>query len=360
MRKMQLLGPGWGPQCRAWTQRAAGHTALRWRRVVRGHGLAIALRVGLGFGLTLVPLAAAMANLPVAPSEAKAAPMAYAMVVASPEAPLPQMQSMGVHRPGKFIFMELSTPDVALSKRFYGGLFSWTFRDATLAGELYAEASLNGQVVAGLVQRAPPVGQRRRPAWLAFCSVADVDAVVQAAQQQGAQLLSASHRLLQGGRAAVLRDPQGAVFAVLSASGDDPADVLPEPGEWIWNALISSQLEQGAAFYQQLIGYEVFDLPPTPGAEHLVLASQSYARASANSLPPGGPSVHSHWLGYVRVQDIDASLKSAQALGGHVLLPARSDRHGGRLAVVEDPAGAAFGLMEWPISAASPADSEAP
>ena len=37
----------------------------------------------------------------------------------------------------------------------------------------------------------------------------------------------------------------------------------------------------------------------------------------------------------------------AVALGGRVLVPARLDRHGGNLAVLADPTGAPFGVMEW-------------
>jgi predicted enzyme related to lactoylglutathione lyase len=35
------------------------------------------------------------------------------------------------------------------------------------------------------------------------------------------------------------------------------------------------------------------------------------------------------------------------AMGGRVLVEPRVDRHGGMIAVVADPAGAPFGLMEW-------------
>ena len=35
------------------------------------------------------------------------------------------------------------------------------------------------------------------------------------------------------------------------------------------------------------------------------------------------------------------------ALGGRVLVEPRVDRHGGQVAVVADPLGAPFGLLEW-------------
>ncbi len=36
------------------------------------------------------------------------------------------------------------------------------------------------------------------------------------------------------------------------------------------------------------------------------------------------------------------------ALGGRILVEPRLDRHGGKVAIVADPLGAVFGLLEWP------------
>jgi predicted enzyme related to lactoylglutathione lyase len=251
------------------------------------------------------------------------------------------------HHVGKVIFVELVTPDLAGAKRFYGGLFGWTFRDVAIGETEYAEASLNGRPVAGIARRDLPAAERRQPAWLNFMATSDVDAVSKTALQGGAKLLSAPHTVPGRGREAVFADPQGAVFAALSSSSGDPPDLLAAPGEWIWSSLITTDPETDAAFYQTLFDYEVFDLPAGPGAQHLMLASESFARASASTLPEDRPMARAHWLSYVRVVDMDASVAKLAALGGRVLVEPRVDRHGGRVAVVADPSGAAFGLLEW-------------
>jgi uncharacterized protein len=249
------------------------------------------------------------------------------------------------HHAGKVIFVELVTPDLAAAKQFYGGLFGWTFRDMEAGTRRYAEASLEGRPVAGLLQRPLPAQERRQPAWLTYLSTPDVDATTKTAQQQGAKVLFEPRSLADRGREAVLADPQGAVFAILSSSSGDSPDVLASPGKWIWSSLITSDPKAGAVFYQALFAYEVFDLPADPGAQHLMLATENYARASANSLPSG--SVHPHWLNYVRVEDAVSMAAKVVSLGGRVLVEPRLDRHGGRVAIVADPAGAAFGLLEW-------------
>jgi hypothetical protein len=252
------------------------------------------------------------------------------------------------HHFGKMVFVELVTPDLAATKQFYAGLFGWTFRDVQAGATDYAEASLDGRPVAGLLQKPVPAGEHRQPAWLSFFAVADVDAAAKIALQQGAKVLFEPHSFPDRGREAVFADPQGAVFAVLASSSGDPPDFLAEPGEWIWSSLITSDPDTDAAFYQALFDYDVFPLPASAGAEHLLLASQNYARASVNTLPANRPNVHPYWLNYVRVDDAVKMSAKVVALGGRVLVEPWVDRHGGKVAVVADPEGAPFGLLEWP------------
>jgi predicted enzyme related to lactoylglutathione lyase len=252
------------------------------------------------------------------------------------------------HHVGKVIFVELVTPDLAAAKKFYAGLFGWTFRDIQAGEIVYAEAFLDGRPVAGLIHKTIAAGEQRQPAWLSFFAVGDVDATRKVALQNGAKVLFEPHNIPDRGREAVFADPQGAVFAVLASSSGDPPDVLAAPGEWIWSSLITGDPDANAAFYQKLFDYEVFELPAKEGHQHLLLASDNHARASVNTLPAKRPDVHPRWLNYVRVEDAVKVAAKVVALGGRVLVEPRIDRHGGKIAVVADPSGAPFGLFEWP------------
>ena len=252
------------------------------------------------------------------------------------------------HHVGKVIFAELVTPDLAAAKQFYAALFGWTFQDIQAGATEYAEASLDGRPVAGLIHRDVPAGDPKQPAWLSFLAVSDVAAAEKAAVKQGAKVLFPPRAIPERGVEAVFADPQGAVFAVLASASGDPPDVLAAPGEWIWSSLMTSDPDTDAAFYQTLFDYEVFDLPADGGAQHLLLASGDYARATVNALPATLPNAHPHWLNYVRVDDVAKTAAKAVALGGRVLVEPRMDRQGGQVAVVADPQGAPFGLLEWP------------
>lgn len=180
-------------------------------------------------------------------------------------------------------------------------------------------------------------------------AVRDADAAKDAALAHGAKLLFGPRDIPHRGREAILADPQGAVFAILASSSGDPPDVMAAPGEWIWSSLITSDPDNGAAFYQTVFNYEVFDVPPSvPGAQHVMFASDDYLRASANTPPPNKPGMPPHWVNYVRVNNAGVMAQKVVELGGRVLVGPRIDRHGGSIAVVADPQGAVFGLLEWP------------
>ena len=251
------------------------------------------------------------------------------------------------HHEGKVIWADLVTPDVAGAKRFYGELFGWTFNDIHTASGDYSVALLDGRPAGGLFQRAMPAGERRQPAWLTFISVRDVAAAERHILAQGGKVLSPPRSYPDRGRQAVFADPQGAVFAVMQSFSGDPQDVLAAPGEWIWSSVITRDPDTDAAFYQNVFGYEVFEIPSNDGSTHILLSTEDYARASLNTLPADVAKRHPHWLNFVRVNSATDTATRVEALGGRVLVKPFPDRHGGLIAVVADPAGAPFGLLEW-------------
>jgi uncharacterized protein len=250
------------------------------------------------------------------------------------------------HHAGKVIWAELVTPNLDTAERFYGSLFGWTFKSQPTNGH-YALALLNGEPVAGLVHHPLREGEKRQPYWLTFIAVGDVDAAGRMAVDGGGKIVVAPHTYATRGRQAVLTDPQGAPFAVIASLSGDAPDYLAENGAWIWSSLLTRDAEAGIAFYQNVFGYEVFDLHSDDGLQHAVLATDNMARASVNALPVDAVHRQSHWLNFVRVADASDTATRAVAAGGRILVAPRVDRHGGKFAVIADPAGAPFGVMEW-------------
>jgi len=251
------------------------------------------------------------------------------------------------HHSGKLVWAELVTPNLASAKDFYAGLFGWTFRDYHSADVDYAVAYRDSRPIAGLLQHRARSTDAGQTSWLTFLAVSDTDAAVRSALEHGGRQVHAPRTFPNRGRQAVLADPQGALFALLASSSGDPPDFLPSAGDWVWCSLLTTDPDADAAFYQTLLGYEVYELPAQDGIEHLLLASDENARASVNTLPANFTSRHPHWLNFVRVADAGAATVTAVQLGGRILVEPHADRHGGLVAVIADPFGAAVGLMEW-------------
>jgi len=247
------------------------------------------------------------------------------------------------------VWAELVTPDLAGAERFYGELFGWTFKAGNSNGHRYALALLDDQPVGDLAERPLRPGEHRQSAWLTFVATADVDATRDATLRDGGKVLVPPHDWSDRGREAVLADPQGAVFGVITTAGGDTPDFLAEPGEWIWSSVLVKNPDKDAEFYRGVFGYDVFDLSSNDGLRHVILSTEDFARVGLNQLPTDSVRRHPHWLDFLRVESATESANKALALGGRVLVQPHVDRHGGNLAVLADPWGAPFGVMEWSL-----------
>src|SRR5262245_32908962 len=73
--------------------------------------------------------------------------------------------------PGKFVWADLVTDDVAAARKFYGQLFGWTFRDL---GN-YTIAANAERPLGGIFHRPRPAGRpEATPRWFGYISVANI------------------------------------------------------------------------------------------------------------------------------------------------------------------------------------------
>lgn len=127
-----------------------------------------------------------------------------------------------VNVPGAFCWNELQTKDPAAAERFYTGLFGWTAdSDAGAMGQTYW-VFRNGERLAGGMMEIQPEWGEVPPNWGVYFAVADCDASVARVQELGGQVIVPAMDVQEVGRFAFVRDPQGAVFAVIKV--DAPED----------------------------------------------------------------------------------------------------------------------------------------
>lgn len=253
-------------------------------------------------------------------------------------------QAAASRLPGKFIWADLVTDNVAATRSFYGAMFGWKFRKVD--GRLVA--SNGGHPVAGMSQRQRPANQpNATPRWFGYLSVTDVERARQVVTKSGGRLIVAAHEVPGRGRQAVFADPEGALFGVIRSNANDPADAPAAPGDWIWLQLLSRDAHRAATFYHKVGGYQINRNTAENRSSDYILSSAGIARATIRTIPSGKPAVKPTWLPFVRVLHLDKAAAQAKRLGGAVLVSSRPDLMNGKVAVIADPTGAAVGLLEW-------------
>jgi predicted enzyme related to lactoylglutathione lyase len=113
-----------------------------------------------------------------------------------------------------------------------------------------------------------------------------------------------------------------------------------------WVEALQPDPRAALAFYGALFGWDAGDPGPMPdGGEYFVARLNGDDVAGIATLPSGGIAEPA-WATYVRVDDVDACANKARAAGGRVIVSPLDAPPAGRLAIVEAPAGATFGLWE--------------
>lgn len=130
-----------------------------------------------------------------------------------------------VNEPGAFVWAELATRDLEASQAFYSAIVGWEFQamdDGAPGG--YTLISCNGRTVGGLM---PMVGEDwgDLPShWMAYFGVMDTDQAAAAAADLGGSVPVPPFDT-PAGRIAVLNDPGGNAFSVITMAG---ADEIPD------------------------------------------------------------------------------------------------------------------------------------
>lgn len=245
---------------------------------------------------------------------------------------------------GKFVWHDLVTDDVGDAKRFYSGLFGWTFENARgPAGGSYTLVLADGIYIGGMVPLEDPAGADYSR-WLGYLSVPDVDAAVSATEAAGGAGVVAPLDIGTIGRAAAVQDPQGAVVGLLRSAIGDPDDAMgPAAGRVLWNELVAADADAAASFYGELAGYRANPVQRN-GGRYTFLEQAGKPRAGVLQRPDD--NIQPLWLTYFAIGDVQAASHRAAQLGGKVLLAPDATLRNGTMAVIEDPTGAVFALQQ--------------
>ena len=120
-------------------------------------------------------------------------------------------------------------------------------------------------------------------------------------------------------------------------------------GKFHWNELMTRDVEKAKKFYGETLGWTFEAMPMPDGGTYWVA---KMGDTPVGGMCPQGPEhggAPDSWGAYIAVDDVDARLEEGKAGGGKVLLEPFDVPGVGRIAIIQDPNGAAIGWMT-PVS----------
>ncbi|GAB4510055.1 MAG: VOC family protein [Haliangiales bacterium] len=246
------------------------------------------------------------------------------------------------------LMLRTSAPEAA--RRFYRAVLNVDSIDAL------------GEVTA----LPPPLRARGVPSHsLGHIGVRDLDAAATAATATGATLLGPRQRHRDGYRWQIIRDPQGAIYALREPAPTSPGQAAA------WQALQTTDTEAAWRHYQGCYGWRAIgshdigsDIWPNNASniasgmgsstEPDIGAIQTFAWRAGDAADGAMlnsarlPGVHTHWLFFFQVDDLDRAIDTVRAHSGWAQDAPLRLPDGRRSIACEDPQRAAFGLIEPP------------
>jgi predicted enzyme related to lactoylglutathione lyase len=235
-------------------------------------------------------------------------------------------------------WIDYAAHDIEATKQFYAGLLGWTWEGGDPGSGGYLNAEKDGRRVAGL----GPVMGEDQPSWTTYFATEDAAATAGRIRDAGGTVVVEPMDVGPSGVFAIALDPQGHPFGLWQAREHTGVQRFNEPGSLVWNEAAVADPEAARTFYTAVFGFawDVMEgMPP-------------YATFRTDDRPLGGlgrvePGLPAGWTVCFAVASTDDAVAGVEAQGGRVLHPAE-DTEFGRFAVVADPWGAQFSVMQVP------------
>lgn len=258
---------------------------------------------------------------------------------------------------GEFCWTEVASTDREACKRFYENVFGWQFQESKSAGDelVYLECNLpGGEPQGALYQMSPEMfGEHMPPPhFMNYVAADDCDATANKAVELGAQINFGPYDIPGVGRMAVIEDPTGAHFSIIKLEQDWGAggdNKNPPHGTICWYEHTSKDRNAAMDFYQKLFGWTYDVSPNSPMEYHHINAGGKPVGGVIEineQWGPGWEHIPAHWMTYIAVDNCDETTEKIKANGGNVCVPAFDIPNTGRIAVVNDPAGANFSIIQ--------------
>jgi len=249
------------------------------------------------------------------------------------------------YAPGTPLWIDLGTPDLPGTTRFYTELFGWQAEDMGEQMGHYTMFRQDGKSVAAAM---PLMSPQQPTAWSTYISTTNAEDTARRVTEAGGQVISPPMQVGEEGTMAFFMDPTGAAFGVWQPNRMTGAELVNKPVSLSWNELSTRDLNAARAFYTKVFPWTTKSSPMPDGGEYVEWQIDGKSVGGGMAMNAQIPAqVPPHWLVYFAVANTDNTVKRAQELGAQVMMPA-TDIPQGRFAVLTDPQGATFAVIQLP------------
>jgi uncharacterized protein len=264
------------------------------------------------------------------------------------------MSSSGVL--GQFLWHELVTTDPEAGAGFYSRVFGWNAQpfngDPNYTMLTNAQSPVGGARVVDKDPLAGKVGAN----WLTYVGVPEITAALAAVEAHGGRIVHPVTAIpSDGGRYAVIADPQGSTIGVYEPGAGMADGANPTAGTVAWHELRADDVVAALQFYQTIFGWEVLRTVPMGGdvGTYYLFGIGNTQMGGAYKRPKDLPPTWPRWLVYLAVPSVTAAVEAGLAAGGKLLNGPHEVPGGNCMAQIADPHGVVF-AVHGPMVAAKP------
>ncbi len=240
-------------------------------------------------------------------------------------------------------WVDYGAADLEAAKAFFTAVLGWEYVGGQPEFGGYLTVTVGGRMVGGMGPQQDPDDP---PRWTTYFATDDAAATADRIREAGGTVVVEPMEVGPMGTMVIARDPQGNPFGLWQSGLNTGVQLHGEPGALAWNEALTDDTPGARSFYTAVFGFRFEELPP----EHSGGGEMDYTTFSTGGDPLGGlgaadPSMPRGWLTCFAVASTDAAVAAVEANGGKVVM-APMDTPFGRFAVVADPWGAAFEVMQ--------------
>ncbi|GAB5347887.1 VOC family protein [Alteriqipengyuania sp. 357] len=258
---------------------------------------------------------------------------------------------------GSFIWYELMTDDPTGAREFYRAVVGWEIEaegQAMPTGGTYRMiVRSDGGFAGGVLEITPDMkAGGAAPGWLGYIHHPDVDSAVSALKDAGGAVHMPPMDMPGVGRMAMVADPQGAVFYVMSPTppADDPeaksdAFSVDHAQHMRWNELWTTDQDAAVALYAEIFGWVQEGAMPMGemGDDYRFIENDGVGLGAIGKAEAEGEG--SRWQYFAGVDNIDRACAAVIENGGKLLGDPQQIPGGEYTVYAKDPQGATIGLV---------------